>query len=121
MQSTQKKVSFSLKQSLFKKPMCSFTEEITFFPLVIIRNPCDETCSSQCTKLQIWSHLLKKSLMKNFFFCRFHIVSTWNTRGVFVGKTLQSTHAFHFWLFDESPCLEISTFYYVKMEYIELN
>ena len=26
-------------------------------------------CDQMCRKLQIWSHLLKKSLMENFIFC----------------------------------------------------
>ena len=48
--------------------------------------------------LRIWSHILKKSIIKNFIlvqslqthhvdstFKRFHVVSMWNPRGVFVG------------------------------------
>ena len=43
-QSSYKKVPISLTQSCCKKPQYGFAEEITFFPLVILRNICDEVC-----------------------------------------------------------------------------
>ena len=34
-----------------------------------------DKCDQVCSFMWIWSHLLKKSLMENFFFCAFHIIS----------------------------------------------
>ena len=34
-------------------------------------------CKQIRSKLRIWSHLLKKSLMENFFFCTVNIKDVW--------------------------------------------
>ena len=44
------------------------------FPIKEFFSKCDEIRSFQ----QIWSHLLKKSLMENFIFCAVIVAQNWN-------------------------------------------
>ena len=92
--STYKKLLISLTnsdlfKSYFKKTCHSFAEEISLFPLLILRDLCDESCF--CVQSKAKSHFTVKLLQK--------------------GKRSISGY--------ESPSLNMCTVFYVTMECVE--
>ena len=63
---------------------CFTLRKIWSFPSKISSCKCDQIRS----KLWIWSHLLKKSLMKNFSFCAVSILKLTKIAGAYSGKPI---------------------------------
>ena len=62
---TLAKKLFRAEASNLQVKFHSSTDEKTKFSIKDFSSKCDQICK----KLRIWSHLLEKSLMKNFIFC----------------------------------------------------